>query len=218
MAVTTQIKTHNHSQHATNVALSLNTDANRAEAENFVRQRFLKIHNADITNFMPYLVTLTKSDLQACVGIRPATERLFVEQYLDMPVESAHPALNIPREQIAEIGNLVSRNPHATLQLFVIIAKALHNAGIKELVFCATKQVAKILKRAGADLYPIVEADGTRMGDSLSEWGTYYDTNPTIMRLNVNSINELINNSAILTKISEKNVYEIANIAQEFGA
>jgi len=189
-------------------------DVNRVHAESFVQQRFSKVHNACIREFMPSLVTVNHPNISACVGIRVATENLFIEHYLDMPIEQAHPALNIPREHIVEVGNLVSTSRHATLLLFLVIASALYEAGFREMVFCATAQVATILKTAGADLYPIVEADGSRMGDSLSEWGNYYDCNPIIMRLSIVSIQELIQSSELLQHRISKNLVDIDTIAQ----
>ena len=49
-------------------------DANRAEAEAFVRRRFLRSHGAHIATFMPTLMLLTGADgeLAAVAGFRNA--------------------------------------------------------------------------------------------------------------------------------------------------
>lgn len=177
----------------------------RAQAETFIAEGFFNAHRATINNFMPQLFTLVSDSLKgetikACLGVRPATETLFVEQYLDLPIDQTCPELAIERRYIAEIGNLVSNNRHATLVLFITAAISLHRAGYREMVFCATRKVATILKQVGAALYPIIEADGRRLGSSLGEWGRYYDEQPVVMRLNLASVVDLIEESPLLQK------------------
>ncbi len=201
-------------QHAANIAMLEQGNSGRKQAEAFVSNGFAVNHDAIIRNFMPYLVALGAPDIEAVIGIRPATEQLFLEQYLDHPIETLMEDASLQRAQIAEVGNLVSDNRHFTLTAFMIVTAALHRAGFKQMVFCATAQVAAILRRVGADLCPIVEADGRRIGDSLAEWGRYYDHAPTIMRLDLAPAAALIESSPLLRRYCQPYQAEIDNIAQ----
>ena len=181
----------------------------RKAAEAFIAEGFETSYGACIYHYMPHLVALKTDGIKACLGVRPAAaEPLFIERYLDQPIEQAIPGLGIAREYIVEIGNLVSHNRHATLLLFMMTAVSLHRAGFRELVFCATHKVAGILKQTGAPLQAIVEADGRRLGASLPEWGRYYDTHPVVMHLNLSAIVSVIERSPLLRRLSAG--YELA--------
>ena len=67
----------------------------RKTVEAFIAQRFLAMHGAQITVFMPQLLVLfdDQGAVQAAVGMRDAgCERLFLEYYLDHPVERSSPS------------------------------------------------------------------------------------------------------------------------------
>ncbi len=172
----------------------------RAGAEHFVAAGFERFHDATVKHYMPGLFVLADEGISACLGVRPASERLFLEQYLDVPVEEALGGPQVKRSQIAEIGNLVSNSRHATVQLFIAVATVLHRVGYQQMVFCATRRVATILKLIGAPLKPVVEADGRRLGDSLPEWGRYYDHQPTVMHLNLADVVSLVQASPLLSR------------------
>ena len=103
------------------------THPHRRQVERFIAQRFLEMHGARISIFMPVLVALFDEDgeVRAAVGIRSAeAERLFLEYYLDESIERAisshaRQPLAIPsRERIVEIGNLASIDRRASRKLF----------------------------------------------------------------------------------------------------
>ncbi|MGB5325559.1 MAG: thermostable hemolysin [Pseudomonadales bacterium] len=175
----------------------------RDETQAFIIEGFATIHNASVHQFMPNLISLRDKKIRAVIGVRSAKEPLFIERYLDLPIEQ-HGRLNIPRQQIAEVGNLVSSSRHFTLLLFMVTATSLDQAGFKEMVFCATGRVADILRCAGASPQPIAEADGERLGASLAEWGRYYDQQPVVMHLNLASVVALIQSSPLLKPMCER--------------
>ena len=81
----------------------------RERVESFIAQRFLDVHGARISNFMPTLLALLdeEGNPRAALGVRDAGfEPLFLEYYLDRPVESvlarrAGLCLPPPRDGIA---------------------------------------------------------------------------------------------------------------------
>ncbi len=64
------------------------------ELEDYVRAAFLAKHGAVVRSFMPTLLAFRDRDyrLRGVVGIRGAhEERLYLEQYLDRPMEARSP-------------------------------------------------------------------------------------------------------------------------------
>jgi hypothetical protein len=196
------------------ITMATTDDVKRSSAEAFIKQHFHRVHSAEIVSFMPYLVSIGRADIQACIGLRPATESLFIEHYLDLPLHQAHPALAIDRRRVIEVGNLVSQNRHSLLQLLVVISQALARASYLEMVFCATRQVADILIKIGADPHPIVDADPDRVGKTLGIWGSYYQNDPVVMRLNIASLVALIGDSPMLSKWADDYEAEINSLME----
>ena len=86
----------------------------RQEAERFIANRFADKLEAKITSFMPTLLVVRNKQhsIVAACGVRPGTEqRLFLETYLDEPIERTIGELTkqhsscIARQDIVEIGN-----------------------------------------------------------------------------------------------------------------
>ena len=63
----------------------------RARAETFISDIFQRHYDAELTSFAPNLMLLEKNDrIAAVAGWRCAgTEQLFLENYLDVPIETA---------------------------------------------------------------------------------------------------------------------------------
>jgi len=108
----------------------------RQAVEQFIAQRFHATHGARISCFMPQLIALfdDAGKILAAVGIRAADdETLFLEHYLDTPVERAIAKKadlsgvigTGVRRRIAEIGNLASIDRHASRELFKLLTQRL---------------------------------------------------------------------------------------------
>ena len=87
-------------------------DEGRKKLECFVHDTFKRAYGANVQHFLPRLMSLTNSqnDLIAAVGFHAAQdESLFLEQYLDKPIEAAigeKLGCNVQRHRIMEVGNL----------------------------------------------------------------------------------------------------------------
>ena len=89
----------------------------RAAVEEFIAGIYRARFSARLSEFFPHLVAYYDVDgqLLAAVGLRFGSEgALFVERYLDEPIERAlvragRPAVG--RERIAEAGNFATRTP-----------------------------------------------------------------------------------------------------------
>jgi Thermostable hemolysin len=119
----------------------------------------------------------------AALGYRRADAGpLFLETYLDLPVEQAlESALGrtISRRDIVEIGNLASENAPAMVALW---AKTANDLGDDAEIAVAvlTTPLREMFRRLGVTLHEIEPARANRIGDAASSWGDYYDQNPII--------------------------------------
>jgi len=159
----------------------------RAEAEAFAVRRFAEAFGARARADHPLIAVLRAADgeVLASAGVRFAeAEPLFLERYLDGPVEAeverrlGAPA---PRASIAEIGAFASIHPAWSLRLFEALPMWLSTAaGRRYAVATLRPELARALGRAGFRLQPIAEADPARLGDEASAWGAYYDGAPKV--------------------------------------
>lgn len=95
----------------------------RAEAENFIREVFSRRYGAQITAFAPRLLLLEQDGrVIAATGWRAAGDTaLFLERYLDLPIENAMAALAdqpVARDRIVEVGNLAAEKTAAPSMSF----------------------------------------------------------------------------------------------------
>jgi hypothetical protein len=158
----------------------------RRRLEQLVRRCFAAEHGARIGHFLPRLFGLWQADRPlAAVGMRAAASGpLFQEHYLDASAEtflSRRLGQATSRDEIAEIGNLVSQRPGLQRSLYLHLVEQLAAEGIAWLLFTATPEVHNGIRRLGVDLHPLMPADPARLGAGQAEWGRYYDRHPWVM-------------------------------------
>jgi len=173
---------------------------NRAEAETYIANCFARAYGARVTQFAPMLLGLRcAGSLQAVIGLREAaTEHLFLEQYLDAPVERTLAATlghNVARNEIMELGNLASLHPGVCQLVYLVLASALQRAGYRYGIFAGTSQVQRIVGKLHFDFDIIRPADPARLGSAARNWGTYYATDPQVLVVDLhNSLPKLQDN------------------------
>ena len=160
--------------------------ARRTEAERFVRDVFHRRYGARISVFAPCLLMLEQAGHPVAVaGWRgAAAEPLFLENYLDAPIETilhAQTGQELRREQIVEVGNLASEKAGGSLQVILHLARALVEAGHEWVVFTATQEVIGIFAKLGLPLLALAKADPTRLGAAAADWGSYYESAPVVV-------------------------------------
>lgn len=160
----------------------------RAEVEQYTAYKFESTYGASLTEFLPLFLTLSCSDkLSASAGISlgSESEKFFLEQYLDAPVEKELEQLcgeSVRREQLAEIGNLVATTLGASKLMFIILASILNQAGYEWMVFTAAKPLLRSLQKMGFETQVIAAAKPTRLDrNSNADWGSYYDNQPQVV-------------------------------------
>lgn len=164
----------------------------RPELQGFIAERFAEVYGAELYNFMPRLFGLQDgaAELLAAFGMRPAEtdgdrELLFLEHYLDRPVEAlvARAAGRpVPRSHIVEVGNLAGATPGALRQLIPLVCERLHQEGFHWVVFTGPARLCNSFSRLGLPLQVVAPAPVAKLSpDERERWGRYYDHQPSVM-------------------------------------
>jgi hypothetical protein len=163
------------------------THPQRRAFEDFIAARFAKAYGARLTHFLPHLLGV-KDGLgrwQAAAGYAAAgAQPLFLEQYLDQPVEQAlAAALGAPiaRGSVVEVGNLAANSAGMARALIPKLARHLHRLGYRWVAFTATRALRNSFHRLGLKPVPIAAADPARLADGGAHWGSYYDQDPVVV-------------------------------------
>lgn len=168
-------------------AILLETDSERrGEAEHFIRTIFDQRYGARVSVFAPRLLMLEQAGHTVAVaGWRGAdSEPLFLENYLDAPIETALHTLTgqeLRREQIVEVGNLASEKAGGSLQVILHLARRFVEAGHEWVVFTATQELIGIFAKLGLPLLALAKADPARLGAAAADWGSYYESSPVVV-------------------------------------
>ncbi len=176
--------------HAITVHFSAPDAGDRAEIEQFIGDIFQQAYGAKIKHFMPSLMSLRDSDgkLIAACGLRSAAaERLFLEIYMDQPVEellSERTGSTVRRSDIVEIGNFSVAEMGVARQLITAIFDQLHATSKQWAVFTTVQLLHNSLIKQ--NIFPRVLCSAEQrhlpVGEQ-SEWGSYYQQNPQVMAI-----------------------------------
>lgn len=158
----------------------------RSVLEQFIADRYLTIHNARLHAYMPILVGVQQHhQFTAGFGIRPGCVRpFFLEQYLENPIEQQVSQVTsgpVIRDQLVEVGNLVVSPRGPSVETLIILSQVLSVAGYRWMVFTATCQVERLMKRLGFQPSHIATADPAKLKENQNAWGNYYANQPRVM-------------------------------------
>ncbi|WP_129774397.1 thermostable hemolysin [Peristeroidobacter soli] len=162
-------------------------DPGREALERFVHEVFAARHGARVCSFMPSLLAMRNDGGAICsvAGFRcAADEALFLERYLDEPIERAIASScgqQVSRSQIVEVGNLAGLNCRSAMRLVLDLPRILLDRGHRWMVFTATDTVRGILASYHAPLLDLAAATASRAQSTGDEWGRYYDSHPRVM-------------------------------------
>ena len=162
----------------------------RAEVEHFISDVFFQAYGAKIKRFKPCLLSLRDHNhkLVAACGFRSAAyEPLFMETYLDLPVEavlSEYTDLPVKRSEIIEIGNFSVIEPGMARYLIAAINDRLYDTFNQWAVFTAVPMLRNAFVKIGMNPVIIGDADKNRLSpEEQMKWGSYYDQKPQIMAI-----------------------------------
>lgn len=158
--------------------------AERRRVERFIEHHFRASYGAEIKRHYPALISVhdAEDEILAALGFRLAKdEPLFLEQYLDHPVErmlSEAYKKEVCRDVIAETGNLVSSGQGASIFLFTALNAYLAAQGMQINTVTATDFLSRYFRTLGFKETILAAADQSRLIDGGKSWGSYYQQNP----------------------------------------
>lgn len=162
-------------------------DPQRDEVEGFVRSVFEAKYAAHVCSFMPTMLAM-RNDAGGLCGVagyrRAADETLFLERYLNEPVETAISRAtqqDVQRSQVVEVGNLAGVNCRAAVRLVTELPRLLLERGQRWIVFTATGAMRQLLTNYSAPLVELASAQAARVAGLGDDWGDYYATDPRVM-------------------------------------
>ena len=165
--------------------------ADRAAVETFISECFAENFGCRIEAFMPRLFSLRNRDGDICgaFGLRSANRNLFLEQYLDTPIEkaiAAHTGGRIKRGTIVEVGHFSGGFPGAARAMIGLLTARLHHEGIEWVAFTGTMGLRNAFFRLGLSPIDIQAATADRLpAEERAAWGSYYDHAPRVLVGNV---------------------------------
>ncbi|MGV3591304.1 MAG: thermostable hemolysin [Gammaproteobacteria bacterium] len=194
----------------------------RAQAEALVTEKFEAAWQARVTQFLPWLLSMhCLGHCSGVAGLRPAAgTRLYLEQYLDEPVEDALAAAGIQaaRREIVEIGNLAVTQRGASHLLFLVMTAALHKAGYKWIVFTATRALRNNLDKLGYPMLHLADASPQHLdAETLAAWGRYYDSSPQVVVGSLDEAARLMQERPLLRRARRLYRHQIRQLADALG-
>jgi len=158
----------------------------RAAIEQFIGDVFIRRFGARVPGFMPELVASRDEGgrIVAAAGIRSAREPLFLEQYLDAPIERCIERLTGERPRraaIVEVGQLAAVRSGEGRRLILSLARQLGAWQVEWVVGTLTQELRHLLERMGVEPLVLQSADPARLGASASDWGRYYEHAPKVL-------------------------------------
>ena len=165
--------------------------SDRSAAETFISQRFAESFGSRIEAFMPRLFSVRNrnGDMCGAFGLRSASRNLFLEQYLDAPIEkviAARAGSRVERRVIVEVGHFSGAFPGAVRAMIGLLTERLHQEGYEWVVFTGTAGLRNAFCRLGLFPLDIQAATADRIpAEERAAWGSYYDHAPRVLVGNV---------------------------------
>ena len=155
-------------------------------AKQLIERRYALAHGAVPATQYPHFCVVEDVGEQgpsAALGFRmAATDRLFLEDYLDEPIEEAVSGIfgiAVSRDRIVEIGAHASSRSRATVLLWARTAR--HLDGVADIaVAVLTAPLRTMFKRLGIAVHEICDADPARLSNGGAGWGRYYEQGPRV--------------------------------------
>jgi hypothetical protein len=158
----------------------------RPTIEQYITERFRLAYGARVRHFCAELLGMRGADggWQAAAGYTPAaSRRLFLEQYLDAPVEvllSEASGRRVERSRIAEVGNLAAAAGMGRA-LIPALGAYLDRLGYRWVVFTATRELRNAFRRLQLEPLVLAPATAARLPDGGAAWGSYYAHDPSVL-------------------------------------
>jgi hypothetical protein len=171
----------------------------RITAERFVSACFKQHYGAEIVHYMPLLMSLRDQQqrLTAVLGFRHAgCEPLFLENYLDQPVEqllSAKLKMPVDRNRLVEVGNLAVASAGGGRELITALTAYLSTTTAEWALFTIGPILYNAFTRLGLELIELADARIESLPlEEQACWGSYYEQRPKVMAGNIAHGNKVL--------------------------
>lgn len=172
------------------VRFSKSDSADRDEIERFIIDTLHHTYGADIKRFKPYLMSLRDQEnrLIAVCGLHSAaTERLFLESFLDQPIESllsVHTSSPVKRGDIVEIDNFSVKELGMSRHLVTAINDQLYFTAKQWAVLTATPALRDVFVDLGINPEILADTDINLLSsEDRQAWGSYFEQKPQILAI-----------------------------------
>jgi hypothetical protein len=164
------------------------TSTDRAPVERFISQCFERSYGCLLNAFMPRLFSVRsrKGRIIGAFGLRSGTSRLYLEQYLDTPIEKTIKSITqktVDRKSIVEVGNFSGSIPGSMRAMIFLLAERLNREGFEWLAFTGTAALRNSFHQLGlaSCLVDIREATAEKLSPAeQANWGSYYAHAPRV--------------------------------------
>lgn len=164
-------------------------DPGRAEVEAFIAAIYARRYGAALLLFAPVLVSLCDAEhgLVAAAGYRAASAPLFLERYLEAPVETllarqAAAGMVPARADIVEVGHLAAARSGEGRRLIMLLGPHLAEQGFEWVVSTLTTELRHLFLRIGVTPLALGLADPAVLGvEEARAWGSYYEHRPVVL-------------------------------------
>lgn len=165
--------------------------SDRTAVETFISQCFADCFGCRIEGFMPRLFSVRNRDgeMYGAFGLRSANRNLFLEQYLDTPIEKTIASVTgkrVERRTIIEVGHFSGAFPGAVRAMIGLLTERLHREGFEWVVFTGTTNLRNAFFRLGLSPIDVQAATLERLpAEERAAWGSYYDHAPRVLVGNI---------------------------------
>lgn len=176
---------------ASSIEIHRKDSAKYPQLVKFIAKVFNRHYGANIQVSAPKIMTVIDHNNKSvsALAIRCAAgEKLFLEQYLDQDIEvilSKKFGIKVKRQEIVEIGSLASSKKYAARLLYISLAAYLKARGYKYVVATGTDYLFDSFKKVKMRPQILAQALKSRLSDQEDHWGSYYDSNPQVMVLDI---------------------------------
>src|SRR4051794_17912943 len=157
-----------------------------AAARQLIERRYASVHGAVVVANYPHFCTVPDSSshsARATLGFRfAAVEPLFLEAYLDEPIEEILSEIigeAVTRDRIVELGAHASKRGRAIMRLWAHTARHLHGR-VDIGVAVLTAPLRSMFARLAIPIHEICDADPQRLPDQGRSGGRYYELRPRV--------------------------------------
>src|SRR5690606_29134803 len=160
-----------------------------------------------IPHFLPCLLGLYRADglLVGACGLKQASEeRLYLEQYLDQPIEAAietRLGVRARRDRIVEVGNLACSEPGNARLMFAALCRLLCDNVLDHVVFTSTAKLRNSFHRLSLSLIELAPARADQVGEAANAWGAYYHCQPKVMVGDLNQGRQALAQGSLLLSL-----------------